>query len=169
VATVTLGESSVLRWSFARRSDSVHGKCKVQYQDPKAGKWKGTSICEEKDPDVKTGRTLKINERVESEAQARGLAKRRLKQANRAEWTGSLTILGDPALLGGTTIKLSGFGAFDGIWFIDKAEHQISGGYVTSLEIHRGSAASKSTRPRKRKGGVKKKKLGTWEGKDIFE
>jgi phage protein D len=48
--------------------------------------------------------------------------------------------MGHFAYVGGSTVLLSGWGAFDGLYFIERATHHVdkNGGYTTSLEIRIG-------------------------------
>ena len=78
-----------------------------------------------------------VNQRVESESDARELAQNALRNKNGGECTGSLEIMGHPGLVAGITIALTGFGAFSGDYFVEKAEHKIGGGYTTSAELRR--------------------------------
>lgn len=78
-----------------------------------------------------------VNQRVESEADARAVAQNILRQKNAGECTGSVDIMGHPGLVAGMTVALTGFGRFSGTYFVEKAEHKIGSGYTTSAEIRR--------------------------------
>ncbi len=78
-----------------------------------------------------------VNQRVESEADARALAQNALRNKNGGECTGSLEIMGHPGLVAGVTLSLTGFGRFSGSYFVNKAEHKIGNGYSTSAEVRR--------------------------------
>ena len=51
--------------------------------------------------------------------------------------TGSFDMMGNFALLASVTMQVIGFGAFDGNYIIEKASHDIGGGYSTSIDIRR--------------------------------
>ncbi|MBP2654257.1 MAG: hypothetical protein H6Q73_1826 [Firmicutes bacterium] len=65
------------------------------------------------------------------------MAKNALRKANKQENTGSITLVGDPRLVGGVTATLKNFGSFDSKYIISKAVHRISGGYTTDIEIRK--------------------------------
>jgi len=85
----------------------------------------------------KKGKTLQVNEQVESVAEALNLAKKRLREKNKDEVTGFLNMLGNFVLLSGTTVNLLGFGAFDGKYLITRASHDIGSGYTTNIDVRR--------------------------------
>lgn len=85
----------------------------------------------------KKGKTLQVNEQVESVAEALNLAKKRLREKNKDEVTGSLNMLGNFILLSGVTVNLLGFGAFDDKYLITRASHDIGSGYTTNIDVRR--------------------------------
>lgn len=88
----------------------------------------------------KTDEVLKINQKVDSQKEAKRLSKKKLYDANKREMSGSFSLMGDFSFVGGATVGLKGWGKFDGTWFIERATHSVSkgGGYTTSLEIRIG-------------------------------
>ncbi|MBR4492434.1 MAG: hypothetical protein IKO98_07230, partial [Bacteroidales bacterium] len=88
-------------------------------------------------PDKKEGKTLEIKEDVENIAEAERLAKKRLREKNCQEWTGSLTVPGNLNLVAAVTVNITGFGKFDGKYIITRASHSIGNGYQTSIEVRR--------------------------------
>lgn len=80
---------------------------------------------------------MKVNERVESPAEAGQVAQKRLRKANKGEVEGDLDLAGHPLLVAGSTIAMQGFGFFDGNYFIEKATHSVSRsqGYTTKISI----------------------------------
>ena len=121
---------------------------KLQYHDPIKNE---THIVEEKSEDGTegTGRTLELNQKVDSIADAKKIAKKKLQKANKKEITGNLTLMGDLRFVGGSNVKISGFGAFDGSYVIEKATHSISGGYTTKLDLSMGKESKKNLRKKK--------------------
>ncbi len=63
---------------------------------------------------------------VGSVAEAKRFSAGLLRAKNKQEYTGSIPILIDPKLAAGVTIRLSGFGLSDGIYFIETATHNTS-------------------------------------------
>ena len=77
------------------------------------------------------------NEKVESTAEAKQIAIAKLRAANKGETSGSFTMTGDLTLCAGLTVQVSGFGAFNGKYIIEKATHTIrkSGGFTTAVNL----------------------------------
>lgn len=84
------------------------------------------------------GSVLEITKRVKDEAEAKRVAERMLRNANRDEVTLSLDLIGDAVMRAGVNIVLTGAGKFSGKYHIDQARHSVRGsGYTTSVAAHR--------------------------------
>lgn len=83
------------------------------------------------------GDTLKIITRGESQAQIDARADAALAEHTDDQQAGNLTVIGDPKLVAGNTILLTGFGFFSGKYMIKSARHNYARqqGYTTDLEI----------------------------------
>lgn len=132
------GELKVLdmlkSYSLRSKVRDVYKACHVKYQEgSKKQKLEATFTA----PDKQTGKTLEVNEQVTSIADAERLAKKKLREKNCDEVTGSFSFLGNPELAAAVNIQLSGFGAFDGKYIITKAQHDIGSGYTTSIDVRR--------------------------------
>ena len=138
----TGGQFSPKSYSFREKSQgTAFTGCEVSYLDPATREVHSYAY------DARGNRVEKaasdaqkvwaVNQRVESEADARELAQNALRNKNGGECTGSLEIMGHPGLVAGITVALTGFGAFSGSYFVEKAEHKIGGGYTTSAELRR--------------------------------
>ena len=124
---------AMLGYSFSRKLRDVFAACHVSYQQ---GKNKAVIEATFTAPG-KTGKTLQIKEQVETVADAERLAKKRLREKNCEEVTGSLTLPGSFYLVGGITVSMLGFGAYDGKYIITEAQHNIGGGYTTGINVRR--------------------------------
>ena len=124
----------VLSYQLRNRQRDIYKSCHVKYQK---GKTKEAIEATFDDPDKKEGKTLEIKEQVESVADAQRLAKKRLREKNKEEWTGSLTVVGNLNLVAAVTAKLQGFGVYDGNYIITRATHSIGSGYTTTIEVRR--------------------------------
>lgn len=134
VRRIIRGQSPVLSYSGRSQTRNVYSACRVEY---KGGKKAADIRYTYSPPNApKTGKTLVVNERVNSIAEAERLAKKRLRQKNREEITFNLTMVGDIALVAGVTIEIEGWGVFDGKYFINQATHG-GPGYTVSLEMRR--------------------------------
>lgn len=141
---------SVLGWNFKTQSFNTYKSCKVDYLNPDD---KALISAEATEPDdMPSGQVLKINTRVESQAEADTLAKSKLRDANKREITGGLDLFGDMRLLDGIVVQVKDFGTFDGKYRIASSTHNVTeGGYTTHVELESGP-------PSVRKGGKGEKK-----------
>jgi len=84
------------------------------------------------------GSILEIEKRVKDEDEAKRVAERSLRNANRDEVVLSLDLVGDAAMRSGLNIDVFGAGKLSGKYHIDQARHSVRGaGYVTSVGAHR--------------------------------
>lgn len=123
-------------YSFKTKSaGTAFAKCDLNYIDPDTGeKWNAEAKVPPKTP-APAEKSIEINKRVESPADAERLSKGALRKANEREVEASLECMGNPAFVAGITIALQGFGRFDGKYFVKKATHKVGTGYTTSLEL----------------------------------
>ncbi|OPG98422.1 hypothetical protein B2I21_08715 [Chryseobacterium mucoviscidosis] len=86
-----------------------------------------------------TGPTLKINEQVETVAQAQRLARNKLREQNKQAGLASFTLFGSVQFAAGVTIDVKGFGRYDGKYIIVKSSHKVSAGssYTTDIEVRK--------------------------------
>jgi phage protein D len=132
---IVKGKSSVISYSITSSTREVYSAARVEYK----GASQKDSIVYTFTPPNKpnTGKTLIINERVTSIAEAERLAKKKLRQQNKEEVKFSLTIMGSVILVAGITVVLQGWGAFDGKYFVEEATHDGGSGYTVKLELRR--------------------------------
>jgi hypothetical protein len=64
-------------------------------------------------------------------------AKAHARENNKKEWTGSLTVVGNPKIIGGVCVNITGFGVYDGKYMVDESSHKVSDGYTTTMKLHR--------------------------------
>ncbi len=120
-------------YSLRTKIRDIYAACRVNYQQGSSK----SNIEATYTVAGKKGKTLQVNEQVESVAEALNLAKKRLREKNKDEVTGSLNMLGNFVLLSGVTVDLLGFGAFDGRYLITRASHDIGSGYTTNIDVRR--------------------------------
>jgi hypothetical protein len=134
ITTIVRGKSSVISYSAISATREVYSAARVEY---KGGHGKESIRYTYTPPNrPKTGKTLVINERVTSIAEAERLAKMRLRQKNKEEVKFSITMMGDIRLVAGVTVMIQGWGKFDGKYFVETAEHS-GPGYTVKLELRR--------------------------------
>ena len=119
-------------YSLRTKIRDIYAACRVSYQQGSSK----SNIEATYTVAGKKGKTLQVNEQVESVAEALNLAKKRLREKNKDEVTGSLNMLGNFVLLSGVTVNLLGFGAFDDN-LITRASHDIGSGYTTNIDVRR--------------------------------
>lgn len=120
-------------YSLRTKIRDIYAACRVSYQQGSSK----SNIEATYTAAGKKGKTLQVNEQVESVAEALNLAKKRLREKNKDEVTGSLNMLGNFVLLSGVTVNLLGFGAFDDKYLITRASHDIGSGYTTNIDVRR--------------------------------
>jgi phage protein D len=132
----TIVESDLLTgWSLNTTfTDTGYDGCLIEYTNPDTGEKLAYLF---KAPGKKGKKYFKINEKADSYAEAVRLTKSKLRELNKKEYTGSLPMPGNLKWLASQTVRLKGFGFFDGVWFIDKISRTVGGGFTMSLDIHR--------------------------------
>ena len=135
VLTISYGNSDITRASFGTSyTDTAYSSCHVAYEDPQTGqKIEG----EYQQPGEGSGQVLEVNERVTSAAEAKELAKKRLRQKNKGEVKAEFTLVGNGGLVAGLTGQVEGYGFFDGKYIIETATHNPTGGYSVGLKLRR--------------------------------
>lgn len=90
------------------------------------------------DPDAdENGQTFEMKKRCTSLDEAKRLAKAKLRQLNSRRVTGEIVLVGDPMLVAGSVLAVSGCGPLTE-FIIEGARHSGSmSGYTTSLQLRR--------------------------------
>ena len=140
VMTIKRGDGSYTGWRLhVGNAQTQYQSCRVSYNDPKTGQ-KIEAIEKAPDYDDEDGgnRQLEIVAKVENIGEAKTLAKKRLRMANRYAKTASFTMTGNPVLVAGVTVQLENWGPWSGKYIISQSRHDVgSGGYTTSIDIRR--------------------------------
>ncbi len=165
VGELSFGDKKLINWSFSSKAAGTYKAAKLQYHDPVKDE---TFEVEEEDDAEGTGRTLEINQKADNLGDAKKIAKEKLRKANKKEITGSITLMGDLRFVGSSNIKISGFGAFDGEYVIEKATHSVSGSYTTKLELSMGKESKKKAAKKKAKPGRRKSTATTDTVKSVY-
>ncbi len=153
VGELSFGDKKVISWSFTSKAAGTYKSAKLQYHDHVKDE---TYEVEEAGDAEGTGRVLEINQKADNLGDAKKIAKEKLRKANKKEITGSITLMGDLRFVGSSNIKISGFGAFDGVYSIEKATHSVSGSYTTKLDLSMGKESKKKAAKKKGKTGRRK-------------
>ena len=139
--TIEKGVSDYGKYSFSTAiNDKEYKKCTVTYTDPKSGKtYKGTYTA----PGVAKGESVQSlsikDEAVYSNAEAKAVAEKRLREKNKQSFKASFTgLAGDVRLAAGVVVEVKGWGAFDGKYLVETGKHAVSkSGYKTDITCHR--------------------------------
>lgn len=133
VTTLRRDASAIKSFRATATLTEVYKAATVSYRHGKHGEQYAATA----DSGKASGKTLKVNRRVNSQAEAERLARNALREKNRDEIKITLTTVGDFSLLSGNVVALEGHGFFDGRYIIEKARHSLGGGYETSLECYK--------------------------------
>ena len=79
-------------------------------------------------------RILKSNAQAHTAAEAKVKLEAAVKNANHSETTLSFSTMGQPNLVAGQTINITGLGRANGKYYIDKATHSVGETYTTAFE-----------------------------------
>lgn len=135
--TITRGKSEVIAHDFKAKTADIFKSCAISYWDIRKKELKEYTFTPKGAP--KVGQTLKIDRRVDSLGSAMKRAKSELRRKNKAEFTAEIELVGAPYFRAGLNTAVSGWGAFDAVYFIEKVEHRIAqgGDYTTCLSIRK--------------------------------
>lgn len=126
-------KSRVKSYGLKSSIREIYTACHVKYKESK----KKATIEYTYTLPNKKGKTLQVNEQVETIGEAEKLAKKKLREKNKEEITASVTHIGNIQLVASATVELCGFGNFDGRFIITRAVHEIGSGYTTKIDIRR--------------------------------
>lgn len=115
-----------------------YATCRVRYTVPDTGRViTGIAYAEDYKADKKNNQQLEVTAKVGSAAEAQALAVKRLRLQNKYALTARFTMPGNPALMAGVTVTLSGFGYWSGKYIVSQAKHTVGKGYVTEINVRR--------------------------------
>lgn len=132
IATIEVGVDDVISCNLKSQAFDLYKTCKVMYYDPEKEDYVEQVFTA---PNIESGMEDVLNRRADSLAEAKRLAKARLRKLNSHEITGEITVVGDTSLIAGVTINLLGVGRYSGKYMIEKARHSVGSGYTTTLTI----------------------------------
>lgn len=139
-AAVVITRADTIRFSFRNRARRIYAAAEFSYFDPDTKELITQSVAA--DETSPTGDTLKIVARCENAQQAKVKAEAALHLHNMLLVDASIEGPGNPMLVAGSNVQLSGWGALDGKYLIETAKHQMARatGYRTSIAARRVSA-----------------------------
>lgn len=137
VCTISMEDFVDNDWEAHDGLYGVYSGARISYKNPDDDK--ETSIYVGlKAESAKGSRTLKINETADSAAEARRKAAAQVNLSNEGATTLSGTIWPDIKICAGVTVKVTGFGKFNGKYFVDKCTMQLGdSGTSQKIEMHK--------------------------------
>jgi len=139
-AAAVITRSDTIRFSFRNRARRIYDAAEFSYFDPDTKSLITQSVSA--DQPSPSGDTLKIVARCETTRQAQVKAEASLHLHNMVLVDASIEGPGNPALVAGINVQLSGWGALDGKYLIETVRHHLARatGYRTSIAARRVSA-----------------------------
>lgn len=146
-AVMAITPDDLTGYTLKTKSAGVHKSCTVSYHDPESNEdleYTAEWDMENLGGEDQNERELKVNQKVKSRAEAEKLAWKSLRDSNKFEVSGSLTSR-DFRLVAGINITLSGFGRFDGKYFVDNTTHRKAGdAFSVAAEIRKAMPGKSS-------------------------
>ena len=138
-AALTLERAGVERFAFVARTQSIYRQAQTAYFDALAKQLYTQTASPA--AAVATGDTLKVVARCENGQQALARATAALHEANRLLVTARVVAPGTVRLVAGNVAALSGWGAMDGNYLVERAAHRLERerGYVSEADLRRVS------------------------------
>lgn len=134
------------KYKLSTGENNTFSSCKVTYTPPNGKTITATAKVEDGEKKKEDSQCLNIYQKVSSVAEAKTLAEKMLRLYNKYELQASFTFPGNPKLLAGCTVKLTGWGAWDGKYIIKQAKHKVDhSGYTTQITLRTALASKIST------------------------
>lgn len=137
---LTIKETDTNSWSFNTTVDGTYTGVNLDYTDPDAENTIKVTM-------GSSGRMYAINTQASSQYDAELQAAAKVNAANRGIQTMEVTIRANPKVVASHCVMISGFGNFDGKYYVDKIKHSLGKGYTMQLSIHKVQTAIKATAP----------------------
>lgn len=149
VAELKSDDPKIISWKFSTKASGIYKKAHVKYHN--AAKNETFEAEEEDDSTEGTERIYEYSGYIETDGDAKALAKKMLYELNKQETSCTITLMGDMRFRAGVNVTLSGFGAFDGKYNISKVTHSVNNGYTTTIEIKQEPQSKKTAKKKKAK------------------
>lgn len=137
----SLAPGDMTRWSCRDRITGVPLKTEVRHHDPKTGKLIVSGLkAGVVSPSGATSRDTRVKvARARTPAQAQAVARAEQARHEIDQTSMEIGLPGDPLLVAGAAVTLTGLGRLAGTYLIIEARHGISpsAGYATSLQLKR--------------------------------
>lgn len=157
---VSIDRIDLKDYSIRDKTSQVFKNAQVKYHDPvdkSVKEYKTTSNTNAEGvsiDDVTQADTLEIRTKAENKQQAELKARAALYRHNSKQQEGTLTVEGNPLLVAGNNIELTGLGVLSGKYHIMESRHTIEkgSGYSTQIQVKRvGYIEKVKQKPKRRK------------------
>lgn len=137
VKTIRRGDGYT-KYKLSTGENNYYASCRVSYINSNGETITATAYVDKYNEKKKDNQCLEIRQKVSNTAEAMNLARKMLRLHNKYEFSVTFTYPGDPSLVAGCTVMLSGWGAWDGKYIIKQAKHSVShSGYTTQITLRR--------------------------------
>lgn len=138
-----IDRTDMIRYSFKDMSTKSYKKARVRHKNIATNENVKFIYEGDEDEQKESGDTLEVHTRAENPQQAEAKAKASLHKANSSGKEASFSVPGNPILVAGNNITITGLGNLDGKFHIKRSSHSISSsGYTTDVEIYKPSSVS---------------------------
>jgi len=130
-------KTDLINFSFRDKSTGIYKLAQISYFNPETGE---TIKHTESQNGVKnSSEILELTHTAETKSQAIEMTKSALREANKLQQTGSITLPGSIAIISGNTLGLRRLGRFSGDYVIKSASHTISNseGWLVNADIYK--------------------------------
>lgn len=137
---IVRGDGSYIKYRLtAGTAGTQYASCRVSYTDPGTGNCiEATVKVEDYDETSKNNQQLEITAKVASVAEAKTRAEKYLRLYNKYAKTAVFTMPGNPDIVAGVTVTLSGWGEWNGTYLVEQAIHAVgSSGYTTQIKLRK--------------------------------
>lgn len=170
--TGSYDKHEAITYKFSDKSTGIYKAVQVNFHNPETGE---LITHTEEDPAISfTDDIHVVNCKAENTEQAKAIAAATLNLLNKLQQSGNITFEGNPYLVAGNVIELTGFGKASGNYIIKSSSHTVgvAEGWIVDLEVYKvGFIPEAKNKPQKSK---KKKKAEAYSGpmaagdKDLF-
>jgi phage protein D len=122
LVAISKGQSNIISYSFGEDHIDTYRACKLRYKHKDVGV---LTVVYTPPNAPASGPVLVIREPVGSHAEALRRARAKLELANRGKISCEMELKGDVGLASGVTVKVAGWGTWDGKYAIDEAVHRL--------------------------------------------
>lgn len=139
-AVLTLNETDMNSWSYNTTVEGTYTGVNLDYTDPDTEDTINVMM-------GSYGRMYAINTQASGQYDAELQAAAKVNAANRSVETMEVTIRANTSIVASHCIAISGLGAIDGKYYVDKIRHSVGNGYKMQLSIHKVQTPIKATVP----------------------